>query len=299
MANISTVAEASAGATLEALRRPHGHFPPPYRPANAGTRLRLEDIGASIPAGAEPETLEHSLADSSEASSRHTGPIPIPKYQGPALLKSYVPGDLPPQCQPYVSSNGDNHTFTVCPVAKRTTNLFHISDSIMCEAPIGVNQQIACGYYNGWFVAGFFVLFAVIASIWIKCRKSQTQRRDEEGGTAAWPRPLTVSTNAAGATPKLQAFKASTNKAVAKLKGKIHRAQEQEGGMDEEPGTEQYELLVWRSTSRRTERANVEGIVNHDAGPVGELPSSVDGLPAEHLFEPVPPRYDSIDGLLM
>ena len=107
-----------------------------------------------------------------------------------------------------------------------------------------------------------------------------------------------MSTNAARAAPKLQALKASTNKAVAKLRGKIHKAHEQEGGMDEEPGTEQYELVVWRSTSRRAVRANVEGIVNHDAGPVGELPISVDGLPAEHLFEPVPPRYESIDGLL-
>ena len=141
-------------------------------------------------------------------------------------------------------------------------------------------------------------MFVIIALVWIRCRNCRTQRRDEEGGTATWPRPLTVSTNTARATPKLQALKASTNKAVAKLRGKIHKAQEQEGGMDEEPGTEEYEMVVWRSTSRRAVRANVEGIVDHDAGPVAELPASVDGFPAEHLFEPVPPRYESIDGLL-
>ena len=138
----------------------------------------------------------------------------------------------------------------------------------------------------------------MIALIWIKCRNCRTHRLDEEGGTATWPQPLTVSTNAAEATPRPQASKASTNKAVAKLRGKFHKAREQEGGMDEEPGTEQYELVAWRSTPRRAGRANVEGIVNHDAGPVGVLPTSVDRLPAEHLFEPVPPRYESIDGML-
>ena len=138
----------------------------------------------------------------------------------------------------------------------------------------------------------------MITVIWTRCNNRRTRRLDEEGGSATWPRPLTVSTNAARATPKLQALKASTNKAVAKLRGKVHRAQEQQGGMDEESGTEQYELVVWRSISRRTVRANAEGIVNHDAGPVAELPVSVHELPAEHLFEPVPPRYESIDGIL-
>ena len=141
------------------------------------------------------------------------------------------------------------------------------------------------------------MLFAMIAMIWIKRRNCRTQRLDEENGTATWPRLLTVSTNAARATPKPQASKASTNKAVAKLRENIRKAQEQEGGMDEELGTEQYKMATWRSASRRAVRADVEGIVNHDAGPVGVLPTSLDGLPAEHLFEPVPPRYESIDGL--
>ena len=142
------------------------------------------------------------------------------------------------------------------------------------------------------------ILLLMVALIGTRRSNRRTQPLDEESGSATLPRPLTVSTNAARATPRLQALKASTNKAVAKLRGKIHKAQEQEGGMDEEPGTEQFELVAWRSTSRRAVRANGEGIVNHDAGPVAELPISVYELPAEHPFEPVPPRYESIDGRL-
>ena len=295
---MSKIAETSAGATLEALRRPHGHFPPPYRPANAGSPLRLEDIGAYIPAGAEPETLEHALTDSSEVSPGHTGPIPIAKYHGPASMTSYIPGDLPAQRQPYVTNTSDNHTFAACAVAKRTTNLLHLRDSDFCEGSTGINRRLGCGDYDWWFVAGFMILLLMISVIGTRRSNRRTQRLDEERGTATSPGPLTVSTSTARATPKLQALKASTNKAVAKLRGKIHKAQEQEGRMDEESGTEQYEMVVWRSTSRRAVRANVEGTVNHDAGPVAELPVSLAELPAEHLFEPVPPRYESIDGLL-
>ena len=210
-------------------------------------------------------------------------------------MTSYVPGDLPPQYQPYVTNTSDNHTFAVCPVAKRT---ILVVDSSFCEGSTGYNRRLGCGEFDWWSLGGFTVLCLMIIFIGPICSNRRTQRLDEESGTVTWSRPLPVSTNTARPTPRLQTLKALINKVVAKLREKIYKTQEQQGAMDEESGTEQYELPVWSSTSRRAVRANAEGVVNHDAGPIAELPTSFNELPAEHIFEPVPPRYESIDGRL-
>ena len=96
---------------------------------------------------------------------------------------------------------------------------------------------------------------------------SRSREIDEENSTASWPR---ASINASTNRPKAKS-KVSTHGPEAERREKVRRAHT--GGderLREESSTEQYEPVAWR---RGTARANVEGRVEYDAGPVAVLPS--------------------------
>lgn len=299
-----------ADVKLEALEQHHNHFPPPYPAMRTGAGSIFEDTVANTPAGVKLKALEQrhgqfpppeppiTQALPGKPLLRRTGPIPIAKHHGPGRMTWYVPSDPPPQCQLYVTNTGDNHTFAICPVTRRTTNLLHIRDSAMCEAPTGFDQRLACGQFDGWFVLAFFILFAMIGLAWMKLRKCRTGQLDEENGTATWPRRSNVLTNNPEAKPKPQASKVSINCSVDKLREKVRKAHEHDQRLDDEFGTKRYEPAAWRSTSHRAARAKVVGSVKHDAGPVAALPKLSTDLSAYRPLEPLPPHYESIDRLL-
>ena len=247
-ANVSFLAEAS---TLEAIKKNDGN-PPPHPPI-----------------GATPAPPERSV-------SRRTEAIPIDLEQGPLPAKLNFTGGALPQCQLYVTNTDVNITFTVCPITKRNSNLTHniesrqlhsgdasnsniltIRNTPMCEAPTGFNQRVACGQYDGYFVLAFFILFSVIGLAWMKIRKQRSQRLDEENIDATWPGTLHV----------------STNSSAAKLKEIVRKSHQEDHHVNEEPSTEQYETVAWRSKTQRAARTNLQGKVEHDAGPLAVLPT--------------------------
>ena len=187
-----------------------------------------------------------------------------------------VPNGVPPQCQLY-ATNTDFHTpFAVCPVTKRNSDLTHdltsrglhsrdaphshilaIRDTA-CEAPTDFQQGLVCGKYNGGFALGFFILFFIICFAWIlSVRKQKIHRLDEERGAAIWPGrthvPLTRTSNTN--------FRREFLKAHQDWRcGGVNR------------GTEQYQPVAWRYSSRRAARAYIKRKVQHGAGRVAGLP---------------------------
>ena len=127
----------------------------------------------------------------------------------------------------------------------------------MCEAPTSFNQRVACGQYDGYFVLAFFIIFSMIGLAWMKIRKQRTQRLDEENSDATWPGPLHV----------------STNSSAAKLKENVRKFHQEDHHVNEKPSTEQYETVAWRSECLRAARTNLQGKVEHDAGPLAVLPN--------------------------
>lgn len=146
-----------------------------------------------------------------------------------------------------------------------------------------------------------FIIFSIIGIDGLRrtCKR-EARRLDEENATAStWPRPShNTSTVGANATPKPQASKRSTNGSKIKLRQKIRKAREDPPRVDEERGTEQYEPVAWRSASHRAARANFVGRVEHDAGPVVGLPDLFVQVHAYQIFEPLPPHYESITGMM-
>lgn len=164
----------------------------------------------------------------------------------------------------------------------------------MCEAPTtGFKQQLACGNLDGWFALAFFILFWIIGLAWVVRRKYNTRKSaDEEIGSATWPRLLDVSTNnSPEAKAKPRASNVSTNSSSeARLRETLCRvACEEEQRLNERLGAKRYEPAAWRSASRRAARANGEGNVGHDAGPVAVLPDSFVGELYAYPFERLPP----------
>lgn len=308
-ADLFTLANTPTGPTSEALKPHQGYFPPPDPPKSTGDGPNLGDIAADTPAGVKLHVsppIGATPAPPGEPISRRTGPIPIHPKAGPIDIGLYIPGNIPPQCQLYVTNTGINNTFAVCPVTKRATkpisNLasreFHIGDALsprilairdtaVCEAPTSFNQRLVCGQLDGWFALAFFLLFCTICAAWITRRKYNGRQLDEENGTATWPRRSYVSTGGSEAKPKLRTSRVSTNIAEAKLRGKIRKAHEKNRHLDGEPSTKQYESMAWRSASHRAARANVGGTFGHDAGPVAVLPKLSAEVPAHHSFEPL------------
>ena len=260
-----TAVYTSAGVEPTAMERHHGHFPPPEPP-----------IGAN---GAPP----------AKPISGRTGPIPIDMNQSPGGLKPYLPGGIRPECQLYTTNTElNNVTFAVCPVIKRTSNtksylasrqlysgdvsssntLALRGTTAMCDAPTGFDQRLACGRFDVWFVIAFFMLLSVIGLAWMTMRHhSRSREIDEENSTASWPR---ASINASTNSPKAKS-KVSTHGPEAERRERVRRAHT--GGdqrLQEEFSTEQYEPAAWR---RGAARANFEGRVEYDAGPVAVLPS--------------------------
>ena len=295
VANLLNLAKSPTGATLEALEQPDSHLPPPKIPVGTGTVL--ENAAADTPTSVELDALEQhqghfpppeppigfTPASPEKSTSRPTGPLPIDLNQDPLPYKWNVSGGISPQCQLYVTNTDVNVTFIACPATKSTndnndnsthdlasrqlhsgdassSHILAIRNTAMCEAPTAsFNQRVACGKYDGWFVLGFFVLFCLIVSSWIKVHKNTTQRLDDEENEGAAPsRPSHLSS--------------TTNSSVAKLREKVRKGFKNDHSVEEKRNTEQYEPVAWRSTSYRAARAIVEGKVSHDAGPVAELP---------------------------
>ena len=128
---------------------------------------------------------------------------------------------------------------------------------IKCESHLGFKEHAACGRYEAWIVLAFFILFWTIFFSWTKYRKPATRQLDEENnGNATWPRSSHICTNCR----------------VDQLEDRIRKLQRENRGAEEEVGAQQYEPVAWRSASRRAERANVGGTVEH-GGLVAELPS--------------------------
>ena len=294
-ANLYTLARYPTAATLEALKQPDSHLPLPKAPM--GTDAVLENAAADTPASVELDALEQhqghfpppeppigfTPAPPETSTSRPTGPLPIDLNQDPLPYKWNVSGGISHQCQLYVTNTDVNITFIACPaksidnndnnnstndLASRqlhsddasSSHILAIRNTAMCEAPTAsFNQRVACGKYDGWFVLGFFILFCLVVSSWIKVRKNTTQRLDdEENEGAAQLRPSHVSS--------------TTNSSVAKLREKVRKGFKKDHSVDGKLSAEVYEPVAWRSASYRAARANVEGKVSHDAGPVAELP---------------------------
>lgn len=74
----------------------------------------------------------------------------------------------------------------------------------------------------------------------------------------------------------------------------MRRAHEEDGGLDEELSTRQYEAVAWRSPSFRAARANVKESVEHDARPVGGMPEVTAEPPHYCVFELLAPDYGDI-----
>ena len=294
-ANQSTEAKVPTGPPVEAPKQYHGHLPPPKVPMGTGTVL--ENAAADSPTRVELDALEQhqgrfpppeppvssTPAPPGEVISRRTGPLPVDLNQDPLPYKWNVSGSISPQCKLYVTNTDVNVTFIACPATKTTDNnnsthdlasrqlqtsdlssshILAIRNTAMCEAPASFNQRVACGNYDGWFVLGFFILFAMIVSAWIKVRKQHTtQRLDEEENE-----------NEGAAQLRFSHVLASTNAAEAKLREEVRKGNKEDHGMDEKLSTEQYEPVAWRCASYRAARANVEGKVSHDAVPVADLP---------------------------
>ena len=126
----------------------------------------------------------------------------------------------------------------------------------MCEAPTSFKQRAACGRYDGFFALAFFILFVMIVFAWLGICKRKSRQFDEEIRSAAWPRPLNASLKSFG----------------AKLRGEVGRAHKKDHSWDEKLGAQQYDGVAWRSASHRSARTDLEGMIRHDAGPIGVLP---------------------------
>ena len=248
-----SAADTHTSVTIEALEEHHGRFPPPEPP-----------IGATPAPPAKPV-------------SGRAVPMPIEMNSDTLRAKVDVPNGVPPQCQLY-ATNTDIHTpFAVCPVTKRNSDLTHdlasqrlhsrdaphshilaIRNTVVCEAPADFHQHLVCGQYNGCFALSFFILFSIICLAWIlKVGKQRTHRLDEENGAAIRPSVTHVP---------------STNDSDAKYREDVLKAHQGWRHVGGNLGTEQYQPVAWRSSSHRAARANVEGNVKHDAGPVAGLP---------------------------
>lgn len=311
-----TAAATPAGVKREALEQHHGYFPPPEPPigsSQGGGRIHHRPFpppGKPMSTDTGPLAIEanhgNMLVPNSTTNvnppigstpsppgkpiSRRTGPIPIGLNHGPS--------GIPHECQLFVTNTDVNNvTFAVCPVTKLATNPTHnltsrqlrfmdvpnshvltIRNTAMCEAPTGFNQRIACEQFDGWFALAFFILFSMIGLAWMKSRRYRTRQLDEEDGNATWPHLSNVSTDGSEAKPKPQASKVSTNTSEAKMREKLRKAHVEDQRLDEGFSVKQYEPVAWRSASHRAARANVEGSVKHDAGPVGILPTLPAGL---------------------
>ncbi|CAD6578407.1 MAG: hypothetical protein ASARMPRED_008710 [Alectoria sarmentosa] len=296
-------ANTSISATLEFLKQHHGHLPPSDPPMGFGIGPVIEGAAAATPADVKPGPPMTTEAASKAAKLNHRHML--------------VPNSgVPPQCQPY-AANADvnNDTLAVRPfVANHSTNstldlasrqlhsrnvsdspVLAIRDAAICDAPTGFDERIACGLNDWWLVIAFFVLFFVVGFSWTIKRKYASRKVDEEDGNPTWPRLSNdLSTTSSEARPKPRVSKVYTNRAAAKLKQKVRRAQEEDGGLDEELSTRQYEAVAWRSPSFRGARANGKESVEHDARPIGGMPELTAEPPNYCTFELLGPDYEGI-----
>ena len=182
-----------------------------------------------------------------------------------------VPNGVLPQCELY-ATNSDIHTsFAVCPdltheLASRGlhsrddphSHVLAIRNTAVCEAPTDFHERLACGQYN-WCLA--FSFFMVIGISWLtytlRVRKQKTFRLDEEDGAATRPGLMHVP---------------STNSSAAKYREDVLKVHQDRRHAAEIFGTKQYQPVAWRYSCLHAARANIEGRVEHDAGPVAGLP---------------------------
>ena len=289
-----TAADSSTGATLEAEGEDHGDLPPSLPPVSTNTEDSAADTHTSVTIEAMEEY--HGRFPPPEPPIGATQGPPAEHVSGRALPMSSklnsdtlratedVPNGVPPPCQLF-ATNTDIHTpFAVCPVTKGNSDFTYdlasprlhsrdtlhspilaIRNTFTCEAPTDFHERLVCGDYTECFALGFFILFSIICIAWILrgVRKRRIHRLDEENGAATWPRLTHVP---------------STKDSDAKdLKGVV-RAHRYWGHGGESVGTEQYEPVAWRCSSSRAARANIEGRVEHDAGPVAGLPGIPNGV---------------------
>ena len=261
-----SAADTHTSVTIEALEEHHGRFPPPEPP-----------IGATPAPPAKPV-------------SDRAVPMPIEMKSDTLRAKVDVPNGVLPQCQLY-ATNTDIHTpFAVCPVTKRNSDLTHdlasrqlhswdtplseilaIHNTTGCEAPADLRKRLDCGQYTWCVALGFLIFLALMCLAWIlKDRKQRTHRLDEENGAAIWPSLTHVpSTNNSDAKYKEDALKA-------------HQDWHHLGGD-----------AAWRDSFHRAARANIEGKVEHDAGPVAGLPRIPNPKECDLLLSRFNPRCGS------
>ena len=133
-----------------------------------------------------------------------------------------------------------------------------IRNTAACEAPTDFHERLDCGQYNACFALSFLILFSIICIAWsLGVRKRRIHRLKEENRAATWPGRTHV--------PSTKDSDANHSKGVVK-------AYQHWSHAGEHLGTEQYEPVAWRCSSYRAARANIGGIVEHDAGPVAGLP---------------------------
>ena len=287
-ANFSTLVKAPTGASIEAEEKHRRYLPPSIPPVGTNTEDSAADTHTSVTIEALEEhhgrfpppkpPIGATPAPPAKPVSGRAVTMPIRINSDALQAELDVPNGVLPQCQVY-ATNTDIHTpFAVCPVNKRNGDLSHdltsqrlhsrdashshnlgMRNTAVCEAPTDFHQRLVCGQYNGFFALGF-ILFSIICLAWIlKARKQRTRRFDEENKAAIGP----------GLTHVLVP---SVKNSDAKYLEDVLKAHQDWHHVDGDLGTEQYQPVAWRSSSRRATRANIEGKVEHDAGPVAGLP---------------------------
>lgn len=225
-------------ATLEALKRHQGYFPPPIPPPTTG-----EDIKREVP-------------------KQHKGYFPPPDPPMPTTNPTHN------------LATGHLHTdniFTSHILSPRNTAVCEAPISfdhrLACAGP-----KLAFS-----LVAIIFLLFSLVLCLTRRKRLMAGQREytsrqqiDVEIGNATWPRP--AQNFELQPKPPRAGNIAITNRSETKLKQEIRASLRGYRRLDGGVKVEQYEPVAWRSRAFRAERAGGGGRVGSDAGPVGLLP---------------------------
>ena len=274
-------ADSPTGATIEAEEQHHGYFPPSISPVGTNTEDSAADTHTSVTIEALEEhhgrfpppepPIGATPAPPAKPVSGHAVPMPIEMNSDTLRANVDVANGVTPRCQLY-ATDSDTHTpFAVCPdltheLASRGLHFrdgFHshvlaIRNTAVCEAPTDFHDRLACGQYN-WCLAFSFPI--LVAIIWLTCtlkvRKQKTRRLNEEDGAATRPGLMHVP---------------STNSSAAKYREDVLKVHQDWRHAAEPLGIKQYQPVAWRCSCPRAARANIEGRVEHDAGPVAVLP---------------------------
>ena len=274
-------ADSPTGATIEAEEQHHGYFLPSISPVGTNSEDSAADTHTSVtiealeehhgrfpppepPIGATPAPPAKLVSDRAVS-------MPIEMNSDTLRANVDVPNGVTPQCQLY-ATNTDIHTpFAVCPdltheLASRGlhsrdgshSHVLAIRNTAVCEAPTDFHERLACGKYDWCFALSSFMLMAILWLICeLKVRKQKTRRLNEEDGAATRPGLMHVP---------------STNSSAAKYREDVLKVHQDWRHAAELLGPEQYQPVAWRCSYPRAARANIEGRVEHDAGPVAVLP---------------------------